>query len=129
VLALLGQGGVVDDQRGAGAADQLVRLGREHRLQRLDRPRRGGDEVVQLLHRARRHPLRQRLDALARPGPEQAAQVQRRPAPAGLVAEGREERLQPGVERGLPVGLIVRRHDPSSRRSPAGRLPPQELAE
>ena len=109
------------DEELVRAAEQLVRLGREHRLRGRDRPRRAGDEMVQRLDGARRDPLRQRRDALAPARAEQAAQGQGRPSAPWLgaegVAEGREEGRQPGVERGPPV-RIVGQHDPTSRRSP-----------
>jgi hypothetical protein len=68
---LLRQRGVVDDEEGARAADQPVRLDRKLTLQPSLGPDPVRHEMVQLVVIARRDPLGHRADALAITRPDQ----------------------------------------------------------
>jgi hypothetical protein len=90
--ALLDQRRVVDHQHGIRPADQPLGLADQFLLPGRGRPGRGGDEMVQLLGLTGRHPGGHRLDALALAGPDQALEVDRRPAPLLLAPQAIEER-------------------------------------
>jgi len=109
VSALLGQGGVVDDQHRVGAADQRVRPPDQEPPQGGVVPGRAGDEVLELVVTPQAEPGRHGLQALALAGAEQAAQVDRRPAAPLRVPQRRQERPEPAVQLLAPVRL---RHRP-----------------
>jgi hypothetical protein len=113
VLALLDQSGVVDHQHRVRPADQPVGGLHQLVLPRGRCPGRGRDEGMELLRVTRRHPRRHRLDALAFAGPDQALEVERRPAPLGLAAQALQERLQPAFQLLLPMICPRARHCPS----------------
>ena len=103
-LALLGQGGVVNHQHGARAADKGVRLPGQDRSQGRIIPGWAGDEVLQLVMPAQPKAGRERLQAFAAVRTEQAVQVQGRPAPPRLAADHLQERRQPSVQGRLDLG-------------------------
>ena len=72
VPALLGQGGVVDDQHRVRPADQRVRPLDQEPPQGRVVPGRARDEVVELVVAAQAEPGRHGLQALALAGAEQA---------------------------------------------------------
>src|SRR5215211_2197089 len=98
MLALLGQGGVVDDEHRVWAADERVRSLDQEPPQGRVVPGRTGDEMVELVVALEPEPGRHGLKALALAGAEQAAQVDRRPPAPLAVPQLREERLQPAVQ-------------------------------
>ena len=69
VLAFLNQRCVVDDQMRLRTPDHRLGFVHQGPLERRRVPARGRDEVVQLLHLARRHTFGHRLHALAPTGP------------------------------------------------------------
>src|SRR5208282_882328 len=102
VLALLGDGGVVDDEVRVGSSEQRVRLVEKHLLDRVGIPTRRRDKVMELLDVVRRDPRRQRLHTFALSGHQKPADVDRRPLAPDLVSEGRQKRLKPLIETPLP---------------------------
>jgi len=65
VASLLRESRVIDDQHRVGAAHQALGRLRGHPLERLGRPRRAIDKVMQLLRIAGRNPRSHRRHALA----------------------------------------------------------------
>ena len=118
-VPLLRQGGVVDHQHRLRPAQQPVRALGQHPPQRAVVPGRAGDEVVQLVVPRQAEPGRHGLQALALARAHQAAQVKRRPGPALLVPERREEGRQPAIQIAPGAAGFGHRHLPPSRS--AGR--------
>ena len=77
MIALLGQGRVIDDQPGVRTPDHFVRFGHQHRFELRGVPHSAIDEMMKLVvvHAAvtRRH----RLHALAIPRPDQPRNIAR----------------------------------------------------
>lgn len=96
--ALLGQGCVVAHQAGVGPAHQPIRGAAQFRPKRAVIPRRAGNDVLQLVVARQPEAGGHRLQALAIPGAEQAAQVLRCPGPPRLAPHRSPERPQPRVE-------------------------------
>src|SRR3954471_6921605 len=92
-LAVLGQGGVIDDQDGVWPTDQPIRLGQQFGFERLVVPGADGDEMVQLVVVGGRQPRGDRLQALALARPHQARHIKRAHAPACRMAQSHQERL------------------------------------
>src|SRR5580704_9131953 len=100
---LLRQRRVVDDEKGVGAADQLVRLDRKLTLQRSLVPDPLRHEMVQPVVVARRDPLGHRPDALAVTRPDQPRHIERTHPPPRLVAKPSHERRQPPPKLVPPI--------------------------
>jgi hypothetical protein len=92
---LLRQRRVVDDEKGVGAADDLIGLNRQLPLQRRLVPQSVRHEMVQPIVVARRDPLGHRTDALTLARPNQARHVERTHPSPRLVIKPRQKRRQP----------------------------------
>lgn len=104
VLALLDEGGVVDDQHRIPATDEPVGRLDQERLQGRRVTGRDADEVVELLTVSRRDLLGQMRHALALGGPKESFDVERRPVALFGALEPVQEGVELPVECLLPVG-------------------------
>ena len=102
-LALLGQGGVIDDQDSVRPANQPISLGEQFGFERSVIPGPDRDEMMQLVLVGGRHPRCDRLQALALARPNQACHIKRAHAPARGMAQSRQERLKPSLESARPI--------------------------
>jgi hypothetical protein len=91
--ALLGYRGVVNDQHGIAATNELIRLNQQFCLHRFGVPDPGRDEVVQLIVVASCKPLRHRLNALAIARTDQSRYINRAHLPPRLVAQLSQKRF------------------------------------
>lgn len=113
VPALLGQGGVVDDQYRVGAADEGIGPLDQEPPQGRVVPSRAREEVLELVVAAQAEPGSHGLQALAIAGPDQPLQVDRRPPAPLLVPQHRQERPEPTVQLLAPV-RFRHRHRPAA---------------
>jgi hypothetical protein len=75
MFAFLGQARIIDDQKGVGAADELIRLPGQFLLNRPGVPNPIREEMMQPVITIRRDARRHRLDALAITGSDQARHI------------------------------------------------------
>lgn len=97
-VALLRQGGVIDDQDRIQAADEAIGLAEQRPLQRRLIPDPGRDEVVQPVVGDPLGPGRHRLDALAITEADQPGHIERAHRPACGMGQSRKEWLQPPIQ-------------------------------
>jgi len=102
-LALLGQGGVVDDQPGSSAANQFIRLTPQGRFPRGAVPQTGPDEMMKSVIRDRIRAGCHGLNALAIPWSDQACDIGRAHSTPRLVTQAFQIRREPPLQIRLPV--------------------------
>src|SRR5271154_5589859 len=118
VLALLRHRGVVDHQHRIAAADQMVRLNQQFRLQWRRIPDTSSNKMMQLIIVARRKSLCHRLNALAFTRANQPCHVEGTHPPPRLVIQAIQKRLQPTSKLALPIRRCPPHGRPSKSRPP-----------